>query len=178
MSTEDSDENHDAIYLLSTAQQHHVQLSAMADQKANFLLAGTFVAISVIASGFAVDKIGLTMMVLCVFSVISATFAVLAVTPRFTSRKRDPGDRNLLFFGDFSDIELEEYWKRIKPKLDKREEVHKTMAQDIYELGRILRRKKYKYLRWSYICFLLGLVATGGVFCYEFLFGPVQVALP
>ena len=36
----------EAIYMVRTMQQHHVQLSIMADQKANMLIGATFVVLT------------------------------------------------------------------------------------------------------------------------------------
>lgn len=98
-------DQHDIIYALRTAQQHHVQLTMMADQKANIIL-GAFL-IFITLSQKIVDKADLTYIPILVFSAfftLSALFALLVIKPRFREKKAAPNSApgNLLFFGSFT----------------------------------------------------------------------------
>ena len=45
--------------------------------------------------------------------------------------------------------------------------VYDSMAGDIYGQGKILALKKYKYLKWSYNSFLMGMSIAIGVFLIQ-----------
>ena len=87
------------IYMLRTAQQHHVQLSMMADQKASALLAACFVTLSISVAYASNHQPSLPLLVIMTFAVLSAFFAAFAVMPRIHLRKAAGTPRNLLFFG-------------------------------------------------------------------------------
>ena len=96
------------IYMLRTAQQHHVQLSMMADQKASALLAACFVTLSISVAYASNHQPSLPLLVIMAFAVLSAFFAAFAVLPRVRLRQSAERLRNILFFGDFSDLSLEQ----------------------------------------------------------------------
>ena len=147
-----------AIHLVRTTQQIHVQLSAMADQKANILLAATFV-IFTIAIGQARDSSApLPLLILGVSAFFSAVCAVLAILP--ATRYRQRGGLNLLFFGSFTQLDEDEYLERIKERLRTDEDIYVTMARDIYQNGVVLQRKKYRLLGYAYRIFLVGLTVS------------------
>src|SRR5688572_27248434 len=76
-----------AIYLLRTTQQHHVQLSAMADQKASILMGAAFVVLTILVGQMENGGLSVAVVTLSVFSLLSALFAVLAVIPRIHREK-------------------------------------------------------------------------------------------
>lgn len=156
-----------AIHLVRTTQQIHVQLSAMADHKASILMGATFV-IFTIAIGQARDSSApLPLLILGVSAFFSAVFAVLAILP--VTQYRRKGALNLLFFGSFTQLEEEEYLERIKERMMTDEGIYLTMARDIYQNGVVLQRKKYRLLGYAYRIFLVGLTASFLAFIIGYL---------
>ena len=51
--------------------------------------------------------------------------------------------------------------------------VYDAMAGDIYGQGKILALRKYKFLKWSYMSFLLGMISAVIVFVLQGPFGDV-----
>ena len=45
--------------------------------------------------------------------------------------------------------------------------VYDSMAGDIYGQGKILALKKYKFLKWSYNCFLVGMSSAILIFIIQ-----------
>jgi hypothetical protein len=45
------------------------------------------------------------------------------------------------------------------------------MARDVYQLGQVLKHKKYRYLSLAYQVFIIGLILTFGVFVLTKLLG-------
>ena len=161
----------EAIQLIRTTQQHHVQLSMMADQKANMLIGATFVVFTLAIGQSDKSDFSMPLLILAIASFLSAAFAALAVMP-FTGRiaKNEP---NWLFFGAFSQIEEEDFVEKILFRIGDQETIYRTMLHDIHQLGSVIERKKYRYLRLAYRVFLIGISVTFVVFVYEQVFGAI-----
>jgi hypothetical protein len=152
--------------ILRTAQQHHVQLSMMADIKANILITVSSIVLTMSVSRLADPELRVAMAVLSGFTLFALFLAVLAVLPKYRPiRLRDregplPPGFNLLFFGHFAELERARFEREIAAVLATRGEVYRTMVRDLYGLGVYLARFKYRYLRLSYLFFLAGFVAS------------------
>ena len=162
----------EAIQLLRTTQQHHVRLSMMADHKANMLIGATFVVFTLAIGQSHSSSFSLPLMILAISAFCSAALAALAVMP---ATKTPTGeDPNLLFFGAFSQIPEEEFKTALlKESLGTQEEVYRTMMRDIYQMGSLLERKKYRYLGLAYRIFLAGLSVTLVTYVWEVFAGPI-----
>ena len=55
-------------------------------------------------------------------------------------------------------------------------DVYRTMLRDIYQMGLILEKKKYRYLGLAYRVFLVGLSATFITYLIEQIIGPLPEA--
>jgi hypothetical protein len=89
-------------------------------------------------------------------------FSILASRPNVSSGKFTKEDirnkkTNLLFFGNFHKMELEDYQWGMSQMIRDKEYLYHTMIMDIYYLGVVLA-KKYRYLRISYTIFMVGLI--------------------
>jgi hypothetical protein len=154
-----------AIHLLRTTQQHHAQLSAMADQKASILIGATFVVFTIILREGLDQALSPALLVLAVSAFVSASLGVIAILPSIQTR---PGQNpNYLFFGAFSHVSEEEFVAILKPKLEDFDELATAMIHDIYQLGLVLQNKKYRYLGYAYRVFFAGLIATFMTFIAE-----------
>ena len=73
-----------------------------------------------------------------------------------------PGTKgfNPLFFGCFSQLTPEEYCREMEKVLRDDPSVYTALAMDMYGIGNVLYRKKYRYLAYSYRIFLGGLFLT------------------
>lgn len=154
-----------AIYMLRTTQQHHVELSAMADVKANVLITATSILLSVtiaFSGGEATPRSSVT--VLAAFTALALVFAIFAVLPKY--RQEVPSERsrfNVLFFGHFATMSVDDYVARIKDITDDYDRIIEATARDIHGIGSYLQAHKYRYLRYAYTSFLFGLVAGGAI---------------
>ncbi len=156
-----------AIHLVRTTQQIHVQLSAMADHKASILMGATFVLFTITIGQARSASAPVPLLILGGAAFLAAVFAVLAILPA-THYKRS-GPINLLFFGSFTQIPQEEYLERIVERLESDEEIYRTMARDIYQNGLVLERKKYRLLGYAYRIFLVGMTASLVAFVAQYL---------
>lgn len=168
---EDVKQRNNIDFLLRTTQTHHMQLSVMADQKANILIGATLIIQTLIISMATHDSLPLELILLSFFSFCSTWFAVQSVFPSLTTIHTKKEDKNLLFFGHFTDMEINEYYQEMAKILKSDKLVYKAMVKDIYHLGLYLKNRKYKYLRFSYITFLAGLFISFVVFIIDMAIG-------
>lgn len=159
-------ERNTADVILRTAQQHHVQLSTMADMKANILLTVSSIVLTLSVSRLNDPDLRLAMAVLAGFTLFALFLAVLAVLPKYRPiRMKDPKGPlppgfNLLFFGHFAELSRERFEREIASHMQGQGNIYRTMARDLYGLGYYLSRFKYRYLRLSYLFFLSGFVLS------------------
>jgi hypothetical protein len=156
-----------AIHLVRTTQQIHVQLSAMADHKASILMGATFVIFTITIGQARGSATPPALLILGAAAFFSAVFAVLAILP--ATHYRRGGPVNLLFFGSFTQLSEEEYLDRVLERLSEDEQIYRTMARDIYQNGLVLERKKYRLLGYAYRIFLVGLTASFAASVVQYL---------
>ncbi|WP_296597231.1 Pycsar system effector family protein [Phenylobacterium sp.] len=150
----------DGVHLLRTAQQVQYQLSQMADQKANMVLAATFVIFTVSISQVHNVARPLPLFILGAAAFAAAFLAVLAVLPSVKAPPRPDGPANILFFGSFTQLPEEEFIERLMSVITDPKTVYEAFAHDIYQNGKVLAFKKYLYLGYAYRILLAGLVAS------------------
>lgn len=165
--------------LFRTTLRNHTQLSAIADRKANILLSVNAIIISICLSVL-VPKLDspsnahliIPSFILILFSVASILFAIMSTRPKVTTGRyteEDVKNRkvNLLFFGTFHKMPLEEYYKTLRQMLRKEEDIYHALINDLYHLGRVLNRK-YTLLRITYVVFTVGILASVLAFVLAF----------
>ncbi|AWA30294.1 phosphohydrolase [Flavobacterium magnum] len=158
---------------------NHTQLSQIADSKANILLSVNAIIISISLSTLIpkLDSPGnahlvVPTFVLLLFSVISIIFAILSTRPKVTSgsfTRKEIEDKkvNLLFFGNFYKMPLDEYEWAMNEMMKDKEYLYNSMIRDLYFLGLVLNRK-YKLLRITYNIFMFGIVLSVIAFVIAF----------
>jgi len=162
----------DAVYALRTTQQHHVQLSMMADHKANMLIGATFIVFTLAIGQSQAGNLSVPLLILAIAAFASAGLAAIAVMPSFTTPRG--GATNMLFFGGFANLSEEEFVERLlNQEFQSQEAVYRAMLRDIYQMGALLGRKKYRYLGWAYRVFLAGLTLTFITYVYEQFAGSI-----
>jgi len=154
------------IHVIRTAQQIHVALSQMADQKANMLLAATFVIFTIAIGQVRQMAEPLPLLILGGAAFASAILAIFAVLP--AADYRGPGPVNLLFFGSFSQLDEAEFVERVLENVAEEEGAYRMMLRDLHQNGRVLERKKYRLLGYAYRVFLVGLIASFAAFVAEY----------
>ncbi len=66
-------------------------------------------------------------------------------------------------------MKYEEFEDEVMEILHKDEDIFRSLLRDIYSMGVVQQRKKYKYLRYSYLSFIVGLIASPTTALVEFL---------
>lgn len=147
-----------AVHIVRTTQQIHVQLSAMADHKASILMGATFVIFTITIGQAHGSQAPLPLLILGASAFLSAVFAVLAIVP--ATHYKHGGALNLLFFGSFTRLGEEEYLDRITAQMRSEDAMYRMMARDIYQNGMVLAHKKYRLLGIAYRIFLAGMTGS------------------
>lgn len=157
-----------AIHMVRTASGNHVALSAMADRKANILMGVTFLVFTLSVSAFSNGNYRIALLILVLSAFASAMFAMAAVMPK-TSPPVLADDEldNLLFFGVFTGLQQEEFVARLMRRCETDDLVLSTMLRDLYQNGKVLQNKKYRYLSLAFRTFRTGLVLSMTAFVLE-----------
>jgi predicted metal-dependent HD superfamily phosphohydrolase len=158
--------------------QNHSALSQMADSKANILISVNSIILSLLI-GSLIDKLDtatnlqIPMGVISIVCVTSIVFGILATRPNVSSGTFSRDDisnkrANLLFFGNFHGMSLQDYNWGMTEMLGDKEYMSSSMIKDNYFLGVVLA-KKYRYLRIAYNIFMYGLILAVIAFAVSFL---------
>jgi hypothetical protein len=161
--------HHSAIYLLRTVTQNHIQLTVIADQKANIVIGISLIIFTVLITEAKQSPITPAIAVMTACAAGAAFLSLLALMPDLPKFKTVQLKPNLLFFSYFSRIQEEEFVdEMMETVLGTTTETFEAMLVDLYRLGRVLK-KKYYYLTLSYYIFALGLILSGFCLLYELL---------
>ena len=163
----------DVIHALRTTQLHQVQLSVIADQKANINIGFTLFFITLSQSQFSVDlsiggafKVGFIVFILSIFtSLLLAIMVVLPRTAKFRIQRPEQMS-NPFHFGMFTQLTQEVYVDYLAESLTDNNHARRLMSIDIYQIGRVLNRK-YRLLRFSYSFLALSVIIALMLYCYK-----------
>ncbi|NNF59255.1 MAG: hypothetical protein HKN04_13550 [Rhodothermaceae bacterium] len=163
--------------MFRTSYRTNMDLSSLADAKANIMISINGLIISILLASIApgIDTnpwllFPTTLLLLgCVSSLV---FAILAARPRVQSHEVTLQDvknkaANLLFFGNFAHLSRDEFLSGMEEIIIDGGAVYRNMMMDIYGLGLVLQ-KKYKLLRVAYTMFMIGLVVGVVAFIITF----------
>ncbi|WP_035337361.1 Pycsar system effector family protein [Dokdonia sp. PRO95] len=163
------------------ALRNHIKLSDIADTKANILLSVNAIVISLALANL-IPKLEspsnahliYPTAVFVLFAMISMIMSIIATRPNVTRGEFDREDVklkkvNLLFFGNFHKMKLEDYEWAIGEMLQDKEYIYSALTKDLYFLGVVLDRK-YKLLRITYNIFMVGIVISVLTFAVFFAY--------
>ena len=158
--------------------QNHIQLSQLADNKANMLISVNGLMTSVLAAVLAPRLDEATWLltpaiVLLAGCVPSLVFAVLTVRPRLNRTpisveqvRANAG--NLLFFGQFSGMPLAEFNESMHALIDNPRLLQDSLIRQLWLMGQSLKQK-YRFLQIAYALFLLGVGGAGIVLVVQLI---------
>ena len=169
--------------MFRSAYRNHINLSSIADSKANIMISINAILMSIIIS-YVGSRIGTQPWMLVpsatilVTSLIAITFAILSARPKVTSDEPTLQEvrekrANLLFFGNFVRMPQDQFLKGIHELMEEGDMVYDQMALDLYGLGLVLQRK-YRLLWISYTVFMAGLALSVVLF---FIYAPALTGL-
>lgn len=158
--------------------QSHSNLSGMADSKANILISVNSIILSIMMASLfeklqTDPNLQIPVGVITVVCVSSIVFGILATRPNvshgtFTRDDIASKRTNLLFFGNYHSMSLDDYNWGMTEMLGDKNYMNASMIKDQYFLGVVLA-KKYKYLRIAYNIFMYGLIIAMLAFVVAFM---------
>ena len=154
---------------------NQVRLTVMADQKANIMITVASIVFSVTVANLNNEVMKWPLLFFafgCTVSLLAAIFAIIPQTgypkiPGTNEIDRESPMFNPLFFGHFAHIPIDEYKEDYAETLMTDDRIYDALAGDIYGIGTTLMNNKYKWLRRSYMAFLVGMSGAIVIFCFQ-----------
>ncbi len=155
--------------MFKTALRNHIDLSAIADNKANIMLS-----VNALIITFALPLLGkeiaanralliptILLLSVCVISMIFATMATRPIPMKGYSSMESilAKKSNLFFFGNYYRMSFEEYEQGMNATVADDTILDTTIMRDLFFLGRTLGFK-YAHLRKCYTIFMYGIILT------------------
>lgn len=152
--------------MFRTSYRVHMDLSSLADAKANIMISinGLIISITIASISPKIDTnpwLLIPTSILLLACLVSVVNAILAARPRVNSSiidldsfKRKKG--NLLFFGHYSSLSEDEFVQGMTDLMENQEAIYYNMIRDIYGIGSVLETK-FRLLQRAYTSFMWGL---------------------
>ena len=171
--------------MFRSAYRVQMDLTSLADNKANMMISINGIIISIIIASVApkLDAnpwLGIPTTVFLLGTMVSIIFAIVAARPRVSSTPITLDDLrhsegNILFFGNFANMQESEFLEGMTELVGDKTIVYESMIRNIYGLGAVLN-KKFALLRVAYTSFMvalvLGVTSFIGVFIWIMIKAP------
>ena len=153
--------------MFRSAYRVQMELTALADNKANMMISINGIIISIIIAAVspkldANPWLILPSTVFLVGTLISIVFSILAARPRIstqpiTLQDLENSKGNILFFGNFANLSPDHFQQGMLELMQDRRVMYETMIDNIYGIGVVLK-KKFALLKIAYTIFMMALV--------------------
>jgi len=154
-------------HMVRQTRMHHVQLSSMADMKANILLTMASVVFTLSVRYITEPQLKwatIVLIVFCLLTIVLASYSVMPKTHLFSKSgeqsKAKKSNFNLLFFGDFVSLEYDEFEAAMEEVMNDPVRTYQVQLQEIYTLGVYMAEQKYRFLQLAYTAFIVGVFAS------------------
>ncbi|WP_405369328.1 MULTISPECIES: Pycsar system effector family protein [unclassified Nonlabens] len=137
-------------------------LNSMIDKKSNILISINALILSLIL-GTVMGQLKndphliYPVIMMLLTNLASITFAIFATRPELVHGNEK--SRNLMFYGNFQNMEEDDYVNEITSLMNEGDELYKTIAKDTFHLGKTMNHK-FKLLRHSFHVFLIGIILS------------------
>ena len=148
--------------LFRLVSKNQYTLNTMIDRKSNILISINALILSIIL-GTVYSQLDsdphliYPVVLMLLTNLISIAFAIFATRPEL--KHGEEKTKNLLFYGNFNELEEEDYVKQMTGLMYQGDELYKTIAKDTFHLGKTID-KKFKLLRKSFHVFLAGIILS------------------
>ncbi|BAX78550.1 Pycsar system effector family protein [Labilibaculum antarcticum] len=167
--------------MFKVTSRNQINLSSIADKKANLMISVNSIIISAIFFIFKnimdVPHFIIPCIILLIVCLFTITYSVLATRPIVTSGTFSQEDIkkkkvNLMFFGNFHKMDLADYSSALKGMMSDYDDLYDSLIKDQFFLGKVLGRK-YRFLRISYTIFMFGLIFSVLTFILAAIYQPM-----
>jgi hypothetical protein len=153
--------------MFRSAYRVQMELTSLADNKANMMISINGIIISIIIAAVApkLDSnpwLLLPTAVILAGTMISIIYAILAARPRvnrspITLEDLEHSQGNILFFGNFANLEKEQFTEGMLELMQDKQVLYETMIHNIHDIGMVLNRK-FGLLKLAYTSFMFALI--------------------
>jgi predicted metal-dependent HD superfamily phosphohydrolase len=150
--------------MFRTTMASHLQLSVIADNKANMLISVNAIIASIMISSFFnkfqdVPHLLLPSILLTVVCLVTIILAIRSTRPNTSNTALPENKIDFLFFGNFIQLDSHTYREGVRNIMRDHNLLYNSMADNIYLQGKVLSRK-YHLLKLAYTVFALGIGAV------------------
>jgi len=155
--------------MFRVAFRNHINLSSIADNKANIMLSINAIIISISLTSLIPNlddnpQLIIPTTILLIACILTIVFATLSTRPKtslgtFTKEDIHAKKPNLLFFGNFHGMPLDEFNWGMSELMKDKDFLYSSLVKDLYFLGVVLA-KKYRMLRICYGIFMYGIIIS------------------
>lgn len=173
-------ESKSAQMIFKTTLRNQIDLTNIADNKANIMLSinSLLITIGIPMLATNIEKNpnlvypAAVLLLTCILSIVFATLATRPVRMEGTTEFSaiDEGNTNLFFFGNFFKMQRDDYMRGLMKVMQNENILDKSIVNDLYFLGRTLGNK-YRRLRITYQIFMFGMVLTVATFAVTYVVG-------
>lgn len=157
--------------MIRQTRAHHVSLSSLADKKANMML--TIAALMIpLSTRFLYEErshlAAVTLIGFCVLTIVLAAYAAMPklniLNHKDSKVDQDKTSFNLLFFSSFTRMDYGDYETAMETMMNDPNKVYETQIREIYGMGHYLAQKKYKFVFFSYLSFITGILVSSIIY--------------
>ncbi|MEO1064172.1 MAG: Pycsar system effector family protein [Actinomycetota bacterium] len=145
-------------YALRTLSQQLTVLSGQADLKASIVITASSLVLSISASNWSDEDLRAGLVITAAGVLVAMIAAIVAVIPKMPLKIEGaavPADRNRFFFGHAALLDRERYLSEMLEVLADDERLYRELISDLHAQSQYLLRRKYTWLRISYVALLL-----------------------
>jgi hypothetical protein len=153
--------------LFRSAYRVQMDLTGLADNKANMMISINGLIISIIIAAVApkLDANPWLLIPTTIFllgTLVSIVYAIVAARPRvqsvpITLEDLENSGGNILFFGDFANLSQDDFTAGMIDLIQDKTVLYETMIRNLYGLGSVLK-KKFALLKMAYTAFMIALI--------------------
>ena len=153
--------------MFRSAYRVQMELTSLADNKANMMTSINGIIISIIIAAVA-PKLDtnpwllIPSTVILIGTLVSIVFSILAARPRvntnpITLEDLEHSEGNILFFGNFANLDKDHFTEGMLELMQDRMVLYETMIHNLHDIGLVLRAK-FGLLKLAYNAFMVALV--------------------
>jgi len=158
------------VNIVRTVQRNNIELTAIADGKANVLLSINAIMITFLIPAIAAsmdviieEYLYIPLSILAITCFITIYISVLVLRPsnfdKFIEELNPEMKFSPFFFGNFYNMKPDEFFKYLRESASEADLVKAHLAQDLYYVGKRLG-KKMTWVRQAFDIFLIGIFLT------------------
>jgi len=155
--------------IISRVMHKNIYYVGLADRRAQVMITINSFLIPLSLAVVEKAEFRLGILVLILFAVLSMLFAIISLMPKKFVRKRHKHP-DLFHHSHIQTYTEKDYLANMAKLFVDPNEIGRMAAYDIYHMSTYVLKPKFKWLKYSYFTFLLGLISASGVVFWMSIF--------